>query len=247
MVEAVGLIKTPLTSAWSGRWGCLPPIWNKQFAIDLFADWRCSPYEEEEFLQARRGPAVIHYCTQTKPWHTFCDHPLQAVLDFRDHLRQTSLGDGIPDDASLLRRLLEYIEGPHRQLLDTDGYCSPSPQKETCLESHAAEYASFASARSLVAVYRSTRYSLETNRPPDEMMVTAFCTGTVVSDYRGGEEKSWNDLRETLAALAHQVSKNQPSSYCLGIRAILSACLQICRMLSPGFASSAATRKVLTR
>jgi len=102
-----------------GRWGLLPPIWNKQFAIDLFADWRCSPYEEEEFLQARRGPAVIHYCTRTKPWHTFCDHPLQTVLDFQDHLRQTSLGDGMPDHASLLRRLLEYFEGPHRRLLDT--------------------------------------------------------------------------------------------------------------------------------
>ncbi len=29
-------------------------------------------------------------------------------------------------------------------------------------------------------------------------------TVTVVSDYRGGEEKSWNDLHETLAALARQ-------------------------------------------
>ena len=103
----------------TGRWGALPPAWNKQFSLDLFPDWRCSPYEEREFQEARSQPAIIHFCTQTKPWHPFCDHPRQEVLAYRAALRGAGLGGGLGARPSLLQRIIEFFAAPHRRLLDT--------------------------------------------------------------------------------------------------------------------------------
>ena len=63
-----------LNACLAGRWGRLTPVWNKQFFLDVFPDWRCGPYEEKEFLEARGDTAIIHFSSRTKPWHTFCDH-----------------------------------------------------------------------------------------------------------------------------------------------------------------------------
>src|SRR5271170_6411712 len=55
-----------LNACLAGRWGRLTPVWNKQFFLDVFPDWRCGPYEEKEFLEARSDPAIIHFCSRTK-------------------------------------------------------------------------------------------------------------------------------------------------------------------------------------
>jgi lipopolysaccharide biosynthesis glycosyltransferase len=102
----------------AGRWGSLPPIWNKQFFLELFPDWRCSPYEEKEFQEARRHPAIIHFCTRTKPWHPFCDHARRDVLAYRA-LWESVRGDGLGAGPSLPRRAAELFAAPHRRLLDT--------------------------------------------------------------------------------------------------------------------------------
>ena len=107
-----------LNACLAGRWGRLTPVWNKQFFLDVFPDWQCSPYEEKEFLEARSDPAIIHFCSRTKPWQTFCDHPRQDVLAYRAALRRSVLGAGLETRPSLARRTGEFFAAPHRHLLD---------------------------------------------------------------------------------------------------------------------------------
>ena len=103
----------------AGCWGSLPPVWNKQFSLNLYPDWQCSPYNEPEFEEALKRPAIIHFCTQTKPWHPFCDHPLEDVLAYRAVLGNIAFAGGGTLRPSLLRRTLERFAAPHRRLLDT--------------------------------------------------------------------------------------------------------------------------------
>jgi len=107
-----------LNACLAGRWGRLTPAWNKQFFLDVFPDWQCSPYEEEEFLEARSDPAIIHFSSRTKPWQAFCDHPRQDVLAYRAALRRSALGAGLEARPSLARRTGEFFAAPHRHLLD---------------------------------------------------------------------------------------------------------------------------------
>jgi lipopolysaccharide biosynthesis glycosyltransferase len=108
-----------LNTCLAGRWGALPPVWNRQFSLDLFPDWRCSPYDERDFEEARRRPAIIHFCTHTKPWHAFSDHPRDDVLAYRAALRATAFGGAAAARPSLLRRAAQVLAAPHRRLLDT--------------------------------------------------------------------------------------------------------------------------------
>ncbi len=108
-----------LNSVLVGRWSPLPPVWNKQFALGLLPDWRCSPYDEQEFGAALRDPAIIHFCTHTKPWHAFCDHPNDDVAAFRALLRRAGFGDRHEEPPSWRRRTTEWFAAPHRRLLDT--------------------------------------------------------------------------------------------------------------------------------
>lgn len=101
-----------------GRWGALPPIWNRQFALTLFPDWRCSPYGEHEFEAALRAPAIIHFSSCTKPWHPFSDHPEPDVLAYRAALQRTPFGEAIGFRPSRWNRFVERLAAPHRRLLD---------------------------------------------------------------------------------------------------------------------------------
>jgi lipopolysaccharide biosynthesis glycosyltransferase len=100
------------------RWGRLRPLWNKQFFLDVFPDWRCSPYEEEEFEEAHSAPAIIHFCSRTKPWDTFCDHSGEDVLAYRAAQTRCGLGERVEANPSLWERSAEFVAGPHRRLLD---------------------------------------------------------------------------------------------------------------------------------
>lgn len=101
------------------RWGVLPPVWNRQFALCLYPDWRCTPHREEEFRRARTEPAIVHFCSRTKPWHRFCDHSDEDVRRFRSWLRRVPLEVGPSDPPTLLERTIERLSAPHRRLLDT--------------------------------------------------------------------------------------------------------------------------------
>lgn len=122
-----------LNVSMTGRWGSLPPTWNKQYSLDLFPDWRCSPYREDEFQEARCNPAITHFCTRTKPWHPFCDHRGQDVLAYRATLRRTGLGNGPEPAPSLLRRSVEFFAAPHRRLLDTTAAALHASQRQHAL------------------------------------------------------------------------------------------------------------------
>ncbi len=108
-----------LNAALVDRWGMLPPAWNKQFWLDLVPDWRCSPYGEIEFEDARREPAIIHFCTQTKPWQSICDHARDDVLAYRAVSRRTPFGARDVTRLSLGRRMFERVAAPHRRVRDT--------------------------------------------------------------------------------------------------------------------------------
>jgi lipopolysaccharide biosynthesis glycosyltransferase len=123
-----------LNTCLAGRWGSLSPVWNKQFALDLFPDWRCSPYEENEFQEARSHPAIIHFCTRTKPWHAFCDHPRQDVMAYRATLRGTAFAGVLEGTPSPLRRTFEFLAEPHRRLLDTTAIALRARRRKHALQ-----------------------------------------------------------------------------------------------------------------
>ncbi len=100
-----------------GRWGILSPIWNRQSTLDLFPDWRSSPYSAEEFRQAKRDPIIVHFTTATKPWHSINDHPARFTDAYQAAIVRAGWSDWRPPRLTPLRRVLEFFAGPHRRLL----------------------------------------------------------------------------------------------------------------------------------
>lgn len=121
-----------LNASLVGRWGTLPPRWNRQFALRLYPDWRCAPHSEEEFREARSAPAIVHFCSRSKPWHPFCDHPEEEVRAFRSWLQRVPL-DVHPVMPGRLDRTLERFARPHRLLLDTIAAAVRSRQRRHAL------------------------------------------------------------------------------------------------------------------
>lgn len=106
-----------LNDCLSGRWGVLSPVWNRQSTFDLFPDWQSSPYEEEEFQQIRRNPAIIHFTTATKPWHGVCDHSKLYTEAYRTAIAQAGWAEWKPEPLSSVQRAIEFFAKPHRRLL----------------------------------------------------------------------------------------------------------------------------------
>lgn len=107
-----------LNTAVAGRWGALPPRWNKQYWLDVLPDWRCSPYAAEEFEEARRRPAIVHFCSETKPWHPFNDHVPVEVEAYRRVSARTPFHDAQALRPTRARRALEPFAGAHRRVRD---------------------------------------------------------------------------------------------------------------------------------
>jgi len=110
-----------------GRWKAVSPIWNRQFTLDLFPDWRCSPYSEAEFEHARRAPVVIHFCSSTKPWAPFCDHRPEDVRAWRDVQQRSplaalaggqSIGKGVGQSLPMAAGIRGFFGTPHRRVRD---------------------------------------------------------------------------------------------------------------------------------
>jgi len=57
------------------RWRPVDPRWNQTAGVFQYPSWRDSPYGRAEFQRLKREPWIVHYCSPTKPWHGFCDHP----------------------------------------------------------------------------------------------------------------------------------------------------------------------------
>lgn len=107
-----------LNAGVAGRWGALPPRWNKQYWLDVLPDWRCSPYSAEEFEEARCRPAIVHFCSETKPWHPFNDHAPADVAAYRRVLARTPFHDARALRPTRARREFERFAAAHRRVRD---------------------------------------------------------------------------------------------------------------------------------
>lgn len=76
------------------RWRPLDVRWNQTAAVFDYPNWRLSPLDAEAFQQIREDPWIIHFCSPTKPWHYFCDHPYRQ--DFFATLSRTEWRDWRP-------------------------------------------------------------------------------------------------------------------------------------------------------
>jgi lipopolysaccharide biosynthesis glycosyltransferase len=106
-----------LNDCLAGRWGLLPPVWNRQATIDLFPDWQSSPYEEEEFRQLRQNPAIIHFTTATKPWQRICDHPKAYIEAYEKAIVRAGWMEWQSPPLSAVQKAIEFFAQPHRRLL----------------------------------------------------------------------------------------------------------------------------------
>lgn len=73
------------------NWRPIDPRWNQTAWLFTYRNWRESPYTRAEYLQRRNKPWIVHYCSPTKPWNYFCEHPFSndfyramARTDWRD-------------------------------------------------------------------------------------------------------------------------------------------------------------------
>jgi len=106
-----------LNSCLSGQWGMLSPVWNRQSTVDLFPDWRSSPYTEEEYRQIRQEPVIVHFTTSTKPWHTVCDHSMNYTDAYRQAIARAGWTDWLPKPLSVSIKVMEFFARPHRRLM----------------------------------------------------------------------------------------------------------------------------------
>lgn len=64
----------------AGQWRALDPRWNQTAGAFLYPGWRESPLGKREFQQLRVDPWIVHFCSPSKPWHYFCDHPARKAF-----------------------------------------------------------------------------------------------------------------------------------------------------------------------
>lgn len=70
------------------QWGAMSFRWNILSQLFLNPSWDTGPVKNrKEFLSLLTDPAVIHFNTNSKPWHKRCLHPYSKV--FRHFLNQT--------------------------------------------------------------------------------------------------------------------------------------------------------------
>lgn len=64
----------------------LDPKWN--VSVESFAhSWEKSVFDRETFANLTNNPAIVHFATQSKPWHSHCQHPKRNL--FFEYLDRT--------------------------------------------------------------------------------------------------------------------------------------------------------------
>lgn len=52
----------------------IDPRWNQLTQLFLFKRWEDSPYDKKKFEEVKGNPYIIHYNTNSKPWHDNNNH-----------------------------------------------------------------------------------------------------------------------------------------------------------------------------
>jgi lipopolysaccharide biosynthesis glycosyltransferase len=82
----------------AGQWRPLDVRWNQTAWAFEYPSWRESPLSREQFQQIRSDPWIVHFCSPTKPWHYFCDHPYRQA--FFSTLKRTEWRDWRPQKSA---------------------------------------------------------------------------------------------------------------------------------------------------
>jgi lipopolysaccharide biosynthesis glycosyltransferase len=62
----------------AGKWRPLDYRWNQGAHLFVYPHWRKSPLDQATFTQLRTAPWIVHFCSPTKPWHYFNNHPFRS-------------------------------------------------------------------------------------------------------------------------------------------------------------------------
>ncbi len=87
-----------LNVVFAGQWGQLPLRWNQGAHVFEYPDVSCAPVDEQQFIEMRDNPAIIHYTTEWKPWQYRPFHPLREK--FFEYLDRTAWRGWRPEKPS---------------------------------------------------------------------------------------------------------------------------------------------------
>lgn len=62
----------------SGRWRELDLRWNQGVHAFTFPTASESPFTADAYTTLRDDPWIVHFTSQTKPWHYYCRHPFRS-------------------------------------------------------------------------------------------------------------------------------------------------------------------------
>jgi lipopolysaccharide biosynthesis glycosyltransferase len=88
------------------KWLAVAPKWNQQtkfFSMKL----DMSSFSQEEWMDALKKPAIIHYTTSSKPWQYTNIHPFKA--EYYKYLKLTEWSDFTPHGKNLKNQLKKWI------------------------------------------------------------------------------------------------------------------------------------------
>lgn len=88
------------------KWLSVAPKWNQQtkfFSMKLNE----SSFSQEEWHEALKRPAIIHFTTSSKPWQYTNIHPFKA--EYYKYLKMTEWNDFVPQGKNLKNQLKKWI------------------------------------------------------------------------------------------------------------------------------------------
>ena len=84
-----------LNVVFAKQWRTLPLKWNQGAHFFEYPDADHAPVNNDEFLEARHRPSIVHYTTEWKPWDYDSSHPLKDR--FFQQLDQTAWSGWRPE------------------------------------------------------------------------------------------------------------------------------------------------------
>lgn len=83
------------------KWIQLHPTWNVQLNMFYFRDYE-QVFNSESVLEAKKSPSIIHYTSNSKPWHDDNIHPMKQ--EYYKYLSLTPWSKFKPTKAKFVKR-----------------------------------------------------------------------------------------------------------------------------------------------